>query len=199
MSEPKSFGAVVGFSAHQKQLFIAVKASHIDCLCRSDTHSATGTSVFATARFARGSSNCEGSIVGSAPADPRGQAINAVQANVSQIIEQAELQEFITRRGHRPTIGGVVVDYQATLFCTLAEVFVVVGVASATILDPLKIVVVVNHFMKEGRNHFLDRSGEGSCTDVDFSEALLTIHAPSIVESVVSIGSWRGLNGDDGL
>ena len=51
------------------------------------------------------------------------------------------------------------------------ELPVVVGVAPAAILHAVLEVVVVNHFVKQGRRHFLDRAGQRSGPDIDFMGA----------------------------
>ena len=74
----------------------------------------------------------------------------SVQEDVAQFVLQNHFQEVIARSGDCPTILVVVIDNQTMSQGCISELAVMVGVASAAILNALHIIVVVNHLMQEG-------------------------------------------------
>ena len=83
-------------------------------------------------------------------------------------------------------------------FGKLLELAVVVGVASAAILNAIHIIVIVNHLMKESRNHFLDGSGKCSRSNVDFMSAAQFRNPGVFSQREVSVSLGSGLNCDGG-
>ena len=73
-----------------------------------------------------------------------------IDKNVAQLVLQNHFQKLIARACNCPTIFVVVLDDQTVSLGRIAELAVVVGVASAAILNALHIIVVVNHLMQEG-------------------------------------------------
>ena len=71
----------------------------------------------------------------------------------------------------RPSVFVAVGDGQAVGLRRRFELPVVVGVAPAAILYAVLEVVVVNHFVKQGRSHFLDGTGQRPGPDIDFMGA----------------------------
>ena len=70
-----------------------------------------------------------------------------IQENVGQVVLQNHFQEVIARSGDCPTILVMVVNDQTMSQGCISELAVVVGVASAAILNPMNVVPVVNHLM----------------------------------------------------
>ena len=122
----------------------------------------------------------------------------AIDENVAQFVLQNELQEFVARASDCPTILVVVIDNQAVGDGCVPELPIVVGVASATILNAIHMIVIVNHLMKESRNHFLNGSGKGSCSDVDFMSASQLRNPSVFSQGKVAISLRGGLNGNCG-
>ena len=89
-------------------------------------------------------------------------------------------------------------NHQVAGFGKLLELAVVVGVASAAILNAHLVVVVVNHFMEKGCGNFLNGSGQGSGTNVDFMGAAQRGNPGVLPQGKVTVGFWRGLDGDGG-
>lgn len=123
-------------------------------------------------------------------------AFVAVQEDVRKVVVDAKLQGLITGACDRPAVGVMVFDVQPSCLGTVLEVLVVVGVASACVLDALDEVVIVTHLMQEGCNNFFDRAVESSCTDVDFMCAVLLGDPCAIGEGEVSVCFGGALNGD---
>lgn len=73
--------------------------------------------------------------------------VNTVQSYIPKIIVQAKLKQFITGLCNRPAIGGMMFNLKSTGLRCIAEIFVVVGVAPAAILDSMKIIIVMHHLM----------------------------------------------------
>ena len=121
-----------------------------------------------------------------------------IDKNVTQLVLQNHFQKFVARAGNRPTVLVMMTDNQTVGFSCVPELAVVVGVASAAILNALHMVVVVNHFMKKSRNHFLNGAGESTGSNVDFvcSSQLGNPGVFSQREVSVSLGS--GLDRDGG-
>ena len=121
-----------------------------------------------------------------------------IDQNVSQIVLQNELQKFVTRRSDCPAILLMVIHNQAMGMSGVPELPIVVGIASAAVLNTLHIVVVVNHLVKKGGCHFLNGAGEGSCSDVDFVSTANLGNPGVLSQGEVTVGFWRGLDGDGG-
>ena len=107
-------------------------------------------------------------------------------------------QEVIAGCGDRPTIFLVVIHDQAVRLSCIPELAVVVSVAAAAILNAIHMVIVVNHLVQEGGCHFLNGSGEGSCSNVDLVGAADLGNPGVLPQREVSVGFWRGLDGDGG-
>ena len=76
------------------------------------------------------------------------------------------------------------------------EVLVVVGVASATILDSVFIVPIVAHFMQESGAYIKNVSAERSRSDVDFMRAAKLGDPSIIAEGEMTIRARRALDCD---
>ena len=120
----------------------------------------------------------------------------SIQKDVAQFVLQNHFQEVIARSGDCPTILVVVIDNQTMSQGCISELAVVVGVASAAILNALHIIVVVNHLVQEGGCDLFDGAGERSCSDVDFVSAADLGNPGVLSQREVSVGFWRGLDGD---
>ena len=92
----------------------------------------------------------------------------------------------------------MMVNDQTMGFGRISKLAVVVGVASAAILNALHMVVVVNHFMKKSRNHFLNGAGESTGSNVDLVGSSQFGNPGVFSQGEVSVCLWRGLDGDGG-
>ena len=137
--------------SNRKQLFVAVHASDVDNLRSSDAHATTGASVFAAAALS-GSHTDEGreTVVRAGAGNLKTAELIPIDENVGQVVFQNHFQEVIARSGDCPTILVMMVNDQTMGFGRISKLAVVVGVASAAILNALHIIVVVNHLMQEG-------------------------------------------------
>ena len=136
--------------------------------------------------------------MGSRAGDVEAAVFVAVQQNVSQIILQDEFQKLVTGGGVRPSVFVGVGDNQATGFSGVPEAAVVVGVAPAAILNPLHMVVVVNHLVEQGGGYLFDGTGQGSSSDVDLVGSAQLGHPGIFPEGEVTVGLGGGLDGDGG-
>ena len=79
--------------------------------------------------------------------------------------------------------------YQTVALCNLFESLVVVGVASARVLDAVDMAVVMDHLVQERGADVFDRTGKRPCSDVDFV-AVAGNRYPSIVtHGKVTVGA----------
>ena len=137
MSELLSFGTL----SHEKQLFITVHASDVHNLRGSDAHSTTGTSVLATTGLSGSHpTKSRNTIVSACASDLEAAELVPIDKNGAQFVLQNHFQEGIARRGDCPTILVVVVNNQTMSQGCISELAVVVGVASAAILNALHII-----------------------------------------------------------
>ena len=185
--------------SNQKQLFVAVHASDVYNLCGSDAHATTGASVFAAAALS-GSHTDEGrdTVVSAGTGNLKTAELIPIDKNVGQVVLQNELQEVITGTGNRPTVFLMMIHDQTVCGGGSPELAVVVGVTTAAILNALHMVVVVNHLMKESRNHFLDGSGESTGSNVDFVGSSQLGNPGVFSQREVSVSLGSGLNCDGG-
>ena len=119
-----------------------------------------------------------------------------IDKNVAQLVLQNHFQKLVARTGDRPTILVMVIDNQAMSQGCISELAVVVGIASAAMLNTIHMVVVVHHLVQQGGCHFLNGSGEGSCSDVDFVGGSQLGNPGVLSQGEVSVGFWRGMDGD---
>ena len=85
-------------------------------------------------------------------------AVVSVYQNIGQTVFYHKVEQFFRWLCVRPSIFVTVRDVQSSFLCRFLEVFVVVGVATATILHAVDVVVIVNHFMKQSGNDVFDWS-----------------------------------------
>lgn len=130
--------------------------------------------------------------------DPVTAELVAVEQDVAQVIVQTELEQLVSGGGVRPSIFVAVFYAQATLFRSNLEPLVVVGVAPTAILDAVDVVVVMHHFVKQSGAHALNRTGKGTCADVDFVAHAVLADPCVIPEGEMAVGLGRGLDGDGG-
>lgn len=188
---------VLGLS-NQKQLFIAVQASHIDIAGGSDDHTAARANILAGAGLA--GSHCAKirSAVSACSRDLETAELVPIQKNVGQVVFQNHFQKLVAGFGDRPAVLVMVIDNQTVGFGCRLELAVVVGVASAAILNAVNVVPVVNHFMQKGGGNLFNGSGQRSRSDVDFMGATQRGNPGVLPQREMAIGFWRGLDGDGG-
>ena len=121
-----------------------------------------------------------------------------IDKNVGQIVLQNHFQKLVARTGDRPTIFLVVIHDQTVSFGGIPKLAVVVGVASAAILNPIHMVVIVNHFVQKGCCHFFNGAGQCSGADVDLVRAAQLGNPGVFSQGEMTVGFWRGLDGDGG-
>ena len=78
----------------------------------------------------------------------------------------------------------------------LLEAFVVVGIASACVLDAVDMAIVMHHLVKQCCTDIFDRSCKRTGSNVDFIAAAGDGYPSVISHGKVSVGPWRGLDGD---
>ena len=95
-----------------------------------------------------------------------------------------------------PPVFVAVLHYQAVGFGGGFEAAIMVGVAPAAILHAVLVVVVVNHFVKQGRGHVLDRPGQCPGSYVNFVGAAQLGNPGIFPQGEMAVGAGRGLNGN---
>ena len=121
-----------------------------------------------------------------------------VDENVTQVIVQAELEQGIAGTGNRPAVFVVMIHDKSMSFGAVPEFPVVIRPASGTVLDAQNVIVVVYHFVEQGGGDFLNGTGQGTGSDVDFVKSS-PLGDPGVVpEGKVAIGLGCGLDGDGG-
>ena len=95
-----------------------------------------------------------------------------------------------------PPVFVAMLHYQAVSFGGGFEAAIVVGVAPTAILYAVLVVVVMYHFVKQGRGHFLDGPGQCPGSYVDFVGAAQLGNPCIFPQGEMAVGTRRGLNGD---
>ena len=78
------------------------------------------------------------------------------------------------------------------------EALVVIGVASACVLDAVDVAVIMHHLMQQRCTDVFDRSCKRTGSDVDFVAAASDGYPSIVSHREVPIRSWGGLNSDGG-
>ena len=91
--------------------------------------------------------------------------------DVAQIVIEHESQQLIVWLSDGPAIFFVMAHCQTMALGNLLEAFVVVGIASAGVLDAIDMAVVMHHLVEQRRADVFDRSCERTGSDVDFIAA----------------------------
>ena len=103
--------------------------------------------------------------MGPCPCDLEATFLIAIDEYIGQAIVDDEIQERFIWRSAVPAIALTVLHHKAPCLCLCLKLAVVVGSASATILDATLIVVVMDHFVKERGYHFLNGAAQRSSAD----------------------------------
>ena len=120
----------------------------------------------------------------------------SVYQNLGESESQAELKKLVTRRGVRISVFFAMGDYQSARFGGILESSVVVCIAATAILNAVFVVVIMNHFMEQCGGYFLNGSGQGSCTNVDFMGSTNLGNPGVFSQREVSVSLGGGLDGD---
>lgn len=95
-----------------------------------------------------------------------------------------------------PSVFIAVLHQQPVSFGGDFEAAVVVGVAPAAILYAVLIVVIMHHFVKQGRGHFLDGAGQCPNSYIDFVGAAQLGNPCVLTQGKMAVGAGRGLYGN---
>ena len=120
----------------------------------------------------------------------------AAYENVGQTVLQYEVQQFVRGACVAPPVFVAVLHYQAVGFGGGFEAAIVVGVAPAAILYAVLVVVIMYHFVKQGRSYVLDGPGQCPGSYVDFVGAAQLGNPGIFPQGEMAVGAGRGLNGD---
>lgn len=118
--------------------------------------------------------------------------------DIAQIVFEHKSQQLVVWLRDGPAVFFVVAHRQAMALGNLLEAFVVVGIASARILDVMDMAVVMHHFVEQRRTDIFDRSCKRTGSNVDFIAAAGDRNPSVISHREVPICSRGGLNGDGG-
>ena len=95
-----------------------------------------------------------------------------------------------------PPVFVAVLHQQPVGFGGGFEAAIVVGVAPTAILYAVLVVVIMYHFVKQGRGYVLDRAGQRPGPYIDFVGAAQLGNPGIFPQGKMSVGAGRGLNGD---
>jgi hypothetical protein len=88
----------------------------------------------------------------------------SVYQNIGKLVFENKFKKLVTRFGMRPSVFVAMGYDKSALFGGFSEPSVVIGISSATILNAVYVVEVVNHFVKKCCNYILYRSTQSACT-----------------------------------
>lgn len=121
---------------------------------------------------------------------------DSAEQAIAQIVFEHKSQQLVVWLSDGPAVFFVMAHCQTMALGNLLEAFVVVGIASAGVLDAIDMAVVMHHLVKQRRTDIFNGSCERSSSDVYFIAASRDRYPSVISHREVSICSWRGLNSD---
>lgn len=116
--------------------------------------------------------------------------------DIAQIVFEHKSQQLVVWLSDGPAVFFMMAYHQAMTLGNLLEAFVVVGIASACVLDAVDVAVVMHHLVKQRCADVFNGSCERSSSDVYFIAASRDRYPSVISHREVSICTWRGLNSD---
>ena len=120
----------------------------------------------------------------------------AVDENVTQIVVQAELQQTVTGACDGPSVVVMVIYDQTMSFCAIPESAVMVSSSTGTVLDAQNVIVVVHHLMQQCGTDILNRTGQGTGSDVNLMGGTFLADPSIIPQGEVAVSLGRGLDRD---
>ena len=118
--------------------------------------------------------------------------------DIAQIIFEHKGQQLIVWLSDGPAVFFVMAHRQAMALGNLLEAFVVVGIASARVLDSMDMAIVMNHLVEQRCADVFDWSCERTGSNVDFIAAAGDRNPCIVSHGEVPIRSRGGLNSDGG-
>lgn len=116
--------------------------------------------------------------------------------DIAQIVFEHKGQQFIVWLSDGPAVFFVMAHRQTMALGNLLEALIVVGIASACVLDAVDVAVVMHHLMQQRCADVFDWSCERTGSDVDFIAAAGDGYPSIISHREVPICSRGGLNSD---
>ena len=135
-------------SDSNNHLRLTVHASDMDALGSPDRIATTGADIFAAAGWLR-RWRCGIAVVIASAGNRDTIELIPCDKNVWKFIFKHKVQQFIRWRCQRPAVFLVVGYIQSMSFCNLFETLVVVGIASAGVLDAVELAIVMAHLMEQ--------------------------------------------------
>ena len=175
-------------------LFPAIETSDIYKSRCSDAHSAAWANILSAAGRLR--ARWSGPAVCSRSRDGDPAILIPIDQNIRQAVFHNEFKELFRWGSVRPSVFFAVFYVQAVKLGGRLKVLVVIGVASAAILDSVFIVPIMAHLMQQRGAHIKNVSAERSRSDIDFMRAA-KLGDPSIfAEGEMTIRARRALYRD---
>jgi hypothetical protein len=168
-------------------LFRTVQATDIDILGGSHGITTAGADIL-PGGISFADSRRRGRGVRAGSCDSVAAVFVAVDQDVTQVIVQAELQETVTGTCDCPSVLVVMIHDQTMSFCAVPEFAVVVSASTGTILDSQNVIVVMNHFVKQGGTDFFDGTGKGTGSNIYFVGSALLADPGVIPQGEVAVG-----------
>ena len=116
--------------------------------------------------------------------------------DIAQIIFEHKGQQLIVWLSDGQAVFFVMAHRQTMALGNLLEALIVVGIASACVLDAVDMAVVMHHLVEQRCADVFDRSCERTGSNVDFIAAAGDRNPSVVSHREVPIRSWGGLNSD---
>lgn len=177
----------------------ALDASDPHRLCCPNRHATAGASILAAAARPNRRNASRTVIATSSEANTKaGAEFVSGQQDVGQVVLQHELQQTVSGSRVAPTISVRVCHNQIPFQTSFQESLVVVSATSGTVLDSMEMIQIVYHLMEHGRDHLLNGTGKGPCSNIDLMGVARDGHPCIVPKGEMPVCSGGGLDGDDG-
>ena len=168
----------------------------MDALSGPNTVPTAGADIFPTATCLR--RERRGVAVCSCSCNRYAVELVAGNEDVAQIVIEHESQQLIVWLSDGPAIFLVMAYRQTMALGNLLKALVVIGIASAGVLDVVDMTIVMHHLVKQRCADIFDRSCERTGSNVDFIAAAGDGYPSVVSHGEVPIRSRGGLNSDGG-
>lgn len=118
--------------------------------------------------------------------------------DIAQIVFEHKSQQLIVWLSDGPAVFFVMAHRQTMALGNFLKALVVIGIASARVLDSVDMAVVMHHFVQQRCTDVFNGSCERTGPDIDFIAAAGDGYPSVISHREVPIRSWGGLNSDGG-
>ena len=170
---------------------VAIQTGYMNFLCGSNGIPTAGANILSRATCPRRCCALR-SAVCPCPGDMEPGELVTAYENVGQAVLQNEVQQLVRGACVAPPVFVAMLHYQAVGFGGGFEAAIVVGIAPTAILYAVLVVVIMYHFVKQGRGHVLNRSGQRPRPYIDFVGAAQLGNPGIFPQGEMAVGAGRG-------